>query len=165
MTSLKEIMDEYKKQLDRGIIQQAYVGLMEYFGKLRAYLKKKYPKHVITGIYYGYMDMTYFQFTPESLAKKKLKIAIVFLHDEFRFEVWLAAANKNIQTKYWELVKEKGWNKYRIPTSIKGYDSIVEYILEPSPNFDDLDSLTKCIKEGTLKFTKDVEAFLLENSI
>ena len=104
--------------------------------------------------------MTYFSFFPESLKLRKLKVAIVFIHDTFRFEVWLAGYNKQVQTKYWKLFKESDWNKYRIPSTTKGVDSIIEYILVENPDFSDLDTLTKQIEKGTLKFIKDIEDFL-----
>ena len=154
-------MTEYRKQIEKGDIKEAYKGLMEYIMDLRTQFKNKYPEYFVSGrIYYGYLDMTYFSFFPESLKSKKLKIAIVFSHDAFRFEVWLSGYNKQIQTKYWNLFKESGWNKYRIPSTIKGIDSIVEYILFDNPDFNDLDKLTKQIEKGTLKFIKDVEEFL-----
>lgn len=68
---------------------------------LRTHFHKKYPDAFVSGsIYYGYMDMTYFSFTPKSLQQRKLKIAIVFVHESFRFEVWLAAYNKQVQQNY-----------------------------------------------------------------
>jgi hypothetical protein len=106
------------------------------------------------------MDMTYFSFFPISLKRRHLKIAIVFIHDTFRFEVWLAGYNKQIQTKYWKLFIESDWNKYHIPSTTKGVDSILEFILVDTPNFNDLDTLTKQIEKGTLKFIKDIENFL-----
>jgi len=156
-----ESMNEYKKQLEKGPIQEAYRGLMDYFNALRLYFKKKYPDHSVSGsVYHGYMDMTYFSFFQKSLKRRKLKIAIVFLHDTFRFEAWLAGNNKNVQTKYWKLFREHGWKKYRIPSTTRGVDSIMEYILVDNPDFRDLDALTKQIERGTLKFIKDVENFL-----
>jgi hypothetical protein len=50
--------------------------------------------------------------------------------------------------------------KYRIPSTTKGVDSIVEHILVESTGFRDLDALTKQIEGGTLKFIEDVEGFL-----
>jgi hypothetical protein len=109
------------------------------------------------------MDMTYFSFFPKSLKCRKLKVAIVFLHKLFRFEAWLAGYNKKVQTKYWKLFREKNWNKYSIPSTIKNIDSIMEYILVDNPNFSDLDTLTDQIERQTLKFIKDVENFLYKN--
>ncbi len=165
MKPFHEYMNEYRKQMEKGDIKEAYKGLMEYIMKLRLYFKKKYPDYFVSGsIYYGYMDMSYFSFFPESLKLRKLKVAVVFIHDTFRFEVWLAGYNKQVQTKYWKLVKESDWNKYHIPSTIKGVDSIIEYILVENPDFSDLDTLTKQIERGTLKFIKDVENFLSKHS-
>jgi len=161
MGSFHEYVEEYRKQLGVGAIQQAYKGLMEYIMDLRTYLKYKYPDYFVSGsIYYGYMDMTYFSFFPESFKNRKLKIAIVFLHDAFRFEAWLAGYNKQVQSKYWESFKESGWNKYRIVPTTKGVDSIVECILVENPDFSDLDTLTTQIERTTLEFIGDLEGFL-----
>ena len=161
MERFHEYMGEYRKQLEKGDIKAAYKGLMEYIMDLRVYFKKKYPDYFVSGsIYYGYMDMTYFSFIPESLKRRKLRIAIVFIHDTCRFEVWLAGYNKKVQTKYWKLFKESDWNKYHIVSTTKGVDSIIEYILAHNPDFSDLDALTKQIERGTLKFIKDIENFL-----
>lgn len=161
MKPFQKYMNEYKKQVKKGDIVEAYKGLMEYIMDLRTYFKKKYPDYYVSGsIYQGYMDMTYFSFFPESLKQKKLKIGIVFNYESFRFEVWLFGYNKQIQTKYWNLIKGNNWNKYRIPPTPKGFDSILEQNLVDNPDFNNLDALTKQIEEGTLKFINDVENFL-----
>ena len=164
MESFHENMNEYRKQLEKGAIQEAYKGLMAYVMSLRTHFKNKYPDYFVSGsIYYGYMDMTYFSFFPKSLKDRKLKVAIVFIHEAFRFEVWLAGNNKQVQSKYWKLFKESDWNEYHIVSTTKGVDSIVEYILVEDPDFSDLDTLTEKIERGTLKFIKDVEGFLSEH--
>lgn len=161
MESFHEYMDEYKKQLKKGAIKKAYKGLLEYIMDLRTYFNKQYPDYFVSGsIYYGYMDMTYFSFFPESFKQRKLKVAIVFIHDTFRFEVWLAGYNKQVQSRYWKLFKESHWNKYRIVSTTKGVDSILEHVLVDDPDFSDLDSLTKQIENATLKFIQDIESFI-----
>ncbi|MDY6966020.1 MAG: hypothetical protein SVM80_08655 [Halobacteriota archaeon] len=161
MKSFNEYINEYRKQIDKGDIVEAYKGLMDYIMNLRMHFKNKHPDYFVSGsIYYGYMDMTYFSFTPESLKSRKLKIAIVFIHEKIRFEVWLAGHNKQIQAKYWKLFKESDWSKYRIPSTTKGVDSIIEHTLVDNPDFNDLDTLTEQIEIGALKFIKDVETFL-----
>jgi len=161
MGSFAEAMQDYRRQLEKGTIQQAYGGLMKYMLDLKTFLKNKYPDHSISGsLYQGYMDMTYFSFTPASLERRKLKTAIVFIYEAFRFEVWLAGYNKQIQTRYWGFFKESGWNKYRLVPTVKGADSILESVLVEEPDFGDLDALTRQIEKGALKFIKDVEAYL-----
>lgn len=152
---------EYRKQLERGKIQQAYKGLMEYMMRLRTYFKSKYTDHYVSGsIYYGYMDMTYFSFIPDSLRKRSLKIAIVFLHETFRFEVWLAAVNKQVQEKYWKMFKESDWRKYSLVPTTRGMDAILEHVLVADPDFSDLQALTDRIEQETLKFSKNIESYL-----
>ena len=164
MESFNQSMSEYKKQLGKGVIQEAYKGLMEYMMGLRTHFAKKYPDHFVSGsIYYGYMDITYFSFIPKSFKARKLKPAIVFNHDAFQFEIWLAAANKGVQSKYRKMIKESGWDKYQLMPTIKGFDSIIESVLVADPDFSDLAALTKGIESGVLKFIKDVEVFLSKN--
>jgi len=160
MKSLNEYINEYKKQLNKGDIQKAYRGLMDYIMALRTHLKNKYPDYIVTSIYQGYMDMTYFSFFPKSLKRRKLKVGIVFVHDTFRFEVWLSGSNRTVQSKYWKLLKESDWNKYHLTSTPKRVDYVIDHILVNNPDFGDLDSLTKQIERGTLEFITDVEGFL-----
>ena len=161
MESFQEYIDEYSKQMKKGAVQVAYKGLMEYIMGLRTHLKNKYPDYSVSGsIYYGYMDMTYFSFFPESFKQRGLKVAIVFIHETCRFEIWLAGYNKQVQEKYWKLFYESGSDEYRIISTIEGGDSIIEYKLPASPDFNDLDALTAQIEDAALKFIKDIEAFL-----
>ena len=160
MESLNDYMNEYKKQVAKGAIIEAYRGLMEYIMDLRTHLKNQYPDYFVSGIYYGYMDMTYFSFYPVSIKDRNLKIAIVFIHNKCRFEVWLAGSNKTVQQKYWKLFKESDWKRYPIVPNPKEVDAIVEHVLVDQPDFRDLEALTKQIERETLIFIQDVESFL-----
>jgi hypothetical protein len=164
MEPFQEYMAEYRRQLQNGVIQKAYRGLMGYIMDLRIHFRNKYPDYVVSGsVYYGYMDMTYFAFSPKSLKDRNLKIAIVFVHEPFRFQVWLAARNKGVQTEYRRLFRDSSWNQYHIVPTTEGVDSIVEHVLVEDPDFSDLDALTAQIETETLKFMKDVESFLSEH--
>lgn len=164
MEAFHKYIDDYRKQMIKGDIKKTYKGLMDYMMNLRTDFKNKYPDYFVSGnIYYGYMDMTYFSFIPESLKSRNLKIAIVFIHDTIQFEVWLAGYNKQIQAKYWKFFKESSWDKYRIPPTTDGVDSIMEHTLVADPDFSDLKSLTEKIENGSLKFIEDVETFLSQN--
>ncbi len=161
MESFHDNMNEYKKQLEKGSIQKAYRGLKDYLQALRAHFQKAHPEFTVPGsLYFGYMDMSYFAIVPESMKRRSLKIAVVFLHEAFRFEVWLAAANKQVQTEYWKLIKDSGWDKYRLVPATQGYDSIIEHVLVAEPDFSDLVTLTEGIERGTLEFIQEVEVFL-----
>jgi hypothetical protein len=161
MNSLQSYMTEFKAALDKGTIQKAYLGLMEFMMGLRTYLAKKYPDYAVSGsIYQGYMDMSYFAFTPQSLKERKLKIAIVFSFDTFRFEVWLGGNNKTVQKEYWDFFKNSKWEKYPLVELSPGVDAILENVLVNDPDFSDLDALAEEIESKTLSFIEDIEGFL-----
>jgi hypothetical protein len=161
MKSLQENMMKFRKQLEKGAIQKAYQGLMQYMLSLKNHFGTRFPDYAGSGsMYYGYMDMTYFSIFPGSLKERELKIAIVFVYDSFRFEVWLSGRNQKVLAKYWKLFTDRGWDQYTIAPQGKWADSILEHVLVDNPDFSDLEALTKQIEQGTLKFIKDVESFL-----
>ena len=161
MTTFEHNMREYKTQLGKGSIQQAYKGLMEYMLRLRAHIQKQLPDCEFPGsVYFGYMDMTYFSVIPPSLKERKLKIALVFLHEAFRFEVWLSGYNRQVQAKYWKMMRDSGWDQYRLVADPLKADSILEHVLIDNPDFGDLEALTSQIEEGTLRFITNVETVL-----
>lgn len=161
MKSLQENMIEYRKQLKKGAIQKAYQGLMQYMMSLKNHFSHNYPDFSVSGsMYSGYMDMTYFSIFPKALKDRDLKIAIVFVYDSFRFEVWLSGRNQQVLAKYWKIFTDSGWDRYTIAAQGKWADSILEHILVDNPDFSDLEALTRQIDQGTLKFIQDVESFL-----
>jgi hypothetical protein len=161
MGSFSKSMQEYRKQLKRGYLQEAYQGLMGFFRDLKTHFKNAYPEYSVSGsIYYGYMDMTYFSLFPESLKRRKLKIAIVFIHTTFRFEVWLSGANRNVQAKYWKLLRESDWHKYHLASNPRTEDYVIDHTLVENPDFSDIEILTKQIERGTLDFIQEVEETL-----
>ena len=161
MTSLQEDMIEYRKQLKKGVIQKAYQGLMQYMLSLKNHFSTQHPDFSVSGsMYSGYMDMTYFSVVPKSLKDQELKIAIVFVYDSFRFEVWLSGRNQQVMAKYWKIIKDTGWEKYQLADQGKWADSILEHILVDNPDFSDLAALTRQIEQRTLKFIQDVDSFL-----
>lgn len=161
MGTFQDDVMEYRRQMEKGVIQRAYKGLMEYMLALRAHFEKKHPEFIVPGgLYFGYMDMTYFAILPPGLKERQLKIAIVFIHETCRFEAWLAAVNKQVQGKYWNLIRESGWDKYHLVPELKGCDAIIDRVLVSDPDFSDLDALTKLIESEVLEFIEDIEEFI-----
>lgn len=159
-------MKAFKEQLLKGDIIVAYQGLMEYFGQLKSHFRDKYPGYDVSGsTYFGYMDMTYFPIFTERLKERGLKIALVFVYETFRFEVWLAAKNKKIQNDYRQIFMDTGWNKYPITAAGKGIDSILDSILIENPDFSDLAVLTETILKGTLEFITEIEEFIADHHV
>jgi hypothetical protein len=160
MAKFQDNINEYRNQLKKGAVKSAYQGLMQFFDNLRLHLKDRCPDFFVSDVHYGQMDYTYFYFFPKTLRRLKLKVVILFVHDSFRFEVWLAGYNKSAQAKYLKFFKEKGYSKYHLADSASGVDYISDYVLVDNPDFSDLHALTSQIEKGTLKFIKDVEGFL-----
>jgi hypothetical protein len=94
------------------------------------------------------------------LKDRELKIAIVFVHERFRFEVWLSGRNQKVLAQYWKTFTESGWDRYTIAPQGKWADSILEHVLVEYPDFGDLEALTMQIDQGAMKFIQDVESFL-----
>ncbi len=162
MRSIQVDMNEFKRQLRIGSMQRAYCALLSYMMGLRTHFMKKYPNYAVSGLYQGYMDMTYFAVLPPSLKRRGLKIAIVFNYEAFRLEAWLAGGNRRVQRKYSDLIRESRWNEYRVVTPAKGVDSIVECTLAEDVDFDDLGSLTATVEENTTNFIDHIEKYLSE---
>jgi hypothetical protein len=161
MSTLQENMIEYKSQLRRGAIQAAYRGLMEYMLSLRTHFSNNYPQGDVSGsLYYGAMDMTFFTIQPPAFKQRSLKVVVVFTHENFRFEVWLAGANKQVQKKYWQFFKNSGAQPYSLVPSPQGTDAILTHVLVAEPNFDDLPELTHHLELGTRVFIQELQQLI-----
>src|SRR5512145_3485391 len=165
MHSIHQDMEELRKQLGKGSIQKAYRTLLFYMTGLRTHFANRYGDPAVSGLYQGYMDMTYFALFPPSLKRLDLKIAIVFNYDAFRFEAWLAARNRKVQRQYWELFKESDWGEYRVVAPAAGIDSILEYDLARDFNLADPDTLTSNIETATTAFINEIERFLSKHQL
>ena len=163
MHSLVEDIRDFRGQLEKGSIQKAYRALISYMMSLRTHFKNKCEGFTISGLYQGYMDMTYFALFPPSLKYRDLKIAVVLNYDAFRFEAWLAGSNRNIQRQYWMLFKDSQWPKYHVVTPASGVDSIIECDLATDFDLDDPDALTASIEKAAVAFIDDIERFLAEH--
>ena len=163
MHSIQKDMEELRRQLGKGAIQKAYGALLSYMMGLRTHFVNKYGDSAVSGLYQGYMDMTYFALFPPSLKRRDLKVAIVFNYSAFRFEAWLAARNRKVQRQYWELFRESHWAEYRVVTPAGGIDSIIEYDLAKDFDFSDPDALTSRIENATAAFVENIERFLAEH--
>ena len=162
MNSLNKHIHEYRLQLIKGHIQKAYKGIMTFMSGMKSHLEKNYPDHLTSALYFGYMDMSYFAFTPPSLKAKKLKIAIVYLHEQGRFEVWLGGSNRKIQVEYIERLSHKNLGKYKLSQVSPGVDSIIESILVEHPKFNNLEQLEMHIEKKTTEFINDMTTIVDE---
>jgi hypothetical protein len=162
MQSLNDHVNEYIKQLKKGQIQKAYKGIMNFMSALKSHMETKHPDYVASALYFGYMDMTYFAFTPMQLKQRSLKIAMVYLHEENRFEVWLGGSNRKIQTQYIERFKNMDIGNYKLSEAFPGVDSIIEGKMVEQPNFEESEALMQNIERKMVEFTQDILSMLTD---
>lgn len=161
MSTLNDEVKEYKAQLEKGIIQKAYRGIIAYVMNLKNHLANTYSdEFIVSHMYQGYMDASYFTFTPMCLKAQKLKIAIIFYHDRTSFEICLVGQNKQVQKKYRELFNSSDWKESQIaPTAEDGFAILYEILVE-KPNFDTPGALSKEIETKALKFINSITMVL-----
>jgi hypothetical protein len=160
MPELNDAISEYTNQLQIGQIQKAYKGIMSFMSALKTTLESRHPDYSGSGLYFGYMDMTYFAFTPLELKRRNLKIAIVYLHQENRFELWLGGSNRKVQSEYINYFKGKDLGGYMLSQVSPSVDSIIELIVCEQPDFEDADKLMKIIEEKTISFADQILSLL-----
>lgn len=156
MKRLNDSIREYTKQLQSDTLITAYTGIIKYMSRLRTYFADNHPQLFPGTFYPGYMDMTYFSLTPASLKNRKLKIAIVYLHREARFEAWLGGVNRQVQSEYIERLEGRSLGRLHLSRVSPGVDSILEEVLVNDPDFDQPEALTQMIDEKTIAFIEDV---------
>lgn len=161
MRTLNDYVKEYTEQLRKGDIQKAYKGIMSFMSALKTDMERRYPEYKSSALYFGYMDMTYFAFTPEELRNRGLKIALVYLHEQNRFEVWLGGANRKIQAEYIELFKQKHSVPGKVSKVSTGVDSIIELDMLMKPDFNDPDVLTAKIEKEIIMFADKIISALM----
>ena len=152
MKGINQAVEEYTEQLKSGRIREAYRGIMSFMSRLKAFMEKLHPDLAFSALYPGYMDMTYFACTPPALKEKGLKIAIVYLHEENRFELWLSGSNRKIQAEYISLLQTRDTGGYKLSQSKPGVDSILESRLPDQPDFDHAKDLMDRIERKILRF-------------
>jgi hypothetical protein len=165
--SIRENIEEFRKQLEEGSIQKAYRALFSFLAGLRTHFVNKYGASAVSGLYQGYLDMSYFALFPPALKRRGLKVAIVFNYDAFRFEAWLSARNRKVQRQYWELLGNRRWSGYRVVAPAAGIDSILECDLAGGAGGFDLshpDALISRIENATAVFIDDIEKSLAQSA-
>ena len=151
MNSINQAVEEYTGQLKSGRIREAYRGIMSFMSGLKAFMERLHPDLAFSALYPGYMDMTYFACTPPALKEKGLKIAIVYLHEENRFELWLSGSNRKIQAEYISLLQTRDTGGCKLSQSKPGVDSILETRLPDQPDFDHAGELMERIEREALR--------------
>lgn len=152
-----DLLSEYKELLQTTNLREAYQEFIKLFRYIRLSLEKSMPEYKFQGnIVENGMDYSYFLFTNKNLKEKGLKMAVVFVHSNFRFEVWLSGYNRNHQLKYYDLLKGKNI-PFELTDNPIRKDYILRVTLEESADIWDGSLLIKEIKSISNKLLMFVE--------
>jgi hypothetical protein len=162
MKTLNQLIGNYTALVRQGQIQLAYKGILEFIGKLRADFMRKYPHDDVSGVYQGYMDMSYFSVSAKPFKDKGLKIAIVYLHEKGCFEVWLSARNRALARQYESAFQRNVSGEIALFHDENNPDAIIECTLASAPNFEDQALLTDLIGQGVERFITAVNSLLAD---
>lgn len=157
MDKLNDKVKRYHEELQKGYLQKAYRGIMEFMSGTRTYLSEMHPDMITGALYQGFMDMTFFTMTPETLKTRKLKVAIVYLHDNNSFEVWLSGANRPVQSELIRSLKGIDLSGYELSEAAPGVDSIISFTIAEDPDFNETEALRMLLEAETMKFIADME--------
>jgi len=156
MDSLNDSIRKYTEELKNGRIQRAYRGIMTFISELKNHIERNQPKLATSALYFGYMDMTYFACTPPELRDQKLKIALVYLHEENRFEVWLAAANRQIQAQVVRQLSGRDLGRHTLVPIKPGEDAIISSVIVTQPDFDHPEVLVHLLEIEISRFSQEM---------
>lgn len=160
MASLQQAVSRYTASLSDGDPQRAYRAILSYMSSLQTELSGRFPACAGGALYPGYLDMTYFALTPPELREKKLKLALVYLHAEARFELWLAANNRALQAETVKKLSALPLGKYRVTSPAPGVDAIIETIALAEPDFDQPERMTLLLADAFASFAADMRALI-----
>lgn len=130
----RDLLNEYKTILQTTDLIEAYQEFIKLFRFLRLELEKAMTEYRFQGnIAENGMGYSYFLFWNEELKNKGLKIAVVFVHRDFRFEVWVSGFNRKYQSKYYDILKDK-----EIPFDLTSSPTKTDYILRVPADISDI---------------------------
>lgn len=152
-----DLLSEYKELLQTTNLRECYQEFIKLFRYIRVSLEKSMPEYKFQGnIVENGMDYSYFLFTNKNLKEKGLKMAVVFVHSNFQFEVWLSGYNRNHQLKYYDLLKGKNI-PFELTDNPTRKDYILRVTLEGYVDLSDVSFLIKEIKSISNKLLMFVE--------
>lgn len=154
------LIKQYTTCIRQNSLERGYRLILEALSLLKHQVTAYHPDFGVGQLYQGYLDMSYIGIVTPLLQSHGLKVAVVYLHKEGRFEAWLAAKNRTIQEQYRTILREKVKEPYHVREKQAGEDAIIVTLLEKSPDFCDLQLLAKQLKEKLVQVIEDMQNVL-----
>ncbi len=151
-------LNVYRDVLATTQVQQGYQEFIKLFRYLRMELEKELEGFsASSSIMENRMDFAYFQLFSTQLKEKGLKVQIIFVHEEYQFEVWVSGYNRKIQCDYYKYLKDMKM-KYTLTKNPERTDYIIKSSLSK-----DIDISDGCLVKKLLKAEiKEIEAFVCD---
>ncbi len=156
--SLGSCIEEYCHAVALSRLPRAYRGILSALNLFQASWKQSHASDAVGALYQGYMDMSFVAFAPAELAKKRLKISLVFLHPTGDFSLWLAAGNREIQKRVSAALQDMPLGLYSLSVLEPGVDAIIAYNLPKPYAFDEPEELNRALLAAAEAFTRDMIA-------
>jgi hypothetical protein len=156
--SLQTCVERYVGAVAQGDIVRAYRGILAALTQFKSSWESTHPQDAVGALYQGYLDMSFVAVLPLSLAEKRLKISLVFLHETGTFTLWLTAGNRAIQKNVSTALQRITLGRYQLTELEPGVDAIIALDLPKPYAFDEPDALT-------MRLVAAAEAFLADMTV
>jgi hypothetical protein len=157
---LSDCITDYVGAVSAGDFARGYRGILAALAQFKSAWETAHPKDTVGALYQGYMDMSFVAVLPASLAQRRLKISLVFLHKRGIFSLWLTAGNRAIQKRVSDALKHAPLGKYSLSMLEPGVDAIIALDLPKPYCFDEPDKLTKDLLQAAQTFLADMTELL-----
>ena len=158
--SLTACIADYCHAVADGRLPRAYRGILASLTLFQTTWKSAHPADTVGALYQGYMDMSFVAFAPAALAEKRLKISLVFLHDEGVFTLWLTAGNRAIQAETSAALRGKPLGGYTLCALKPGVDAVIAHAVPLPYAFDEPERLIMRLMKETEHFLDDMIALI-----
>ena len=157
---LNDCIADYVGAVSAGDFARAYRGILSALMQFKSAWEAAHPEDTVGALYQGYMDMSFVAVLPASLAQRRLKISLVFLHESGLFSLWLTAGNRAIQKRVSDALRHVPLGKCALCTLEPGVDAIIALDLPKPYVFDEPEQLTKDLLWAAESFLTDMTALV-----
>ena len=159
-TSLTQDVAAYCNAVSNGTLPRAYRGILSALTAFKSAWEVAHPQDNVGALYQGYMDMSFVAVAPAAFGARRLKISLVFLHDEGGFTLWLTAGNRAIQAETSAALRDKPLGGYTLCALKPGVDAIIAQTVPLPYAFDEPERLIMRLMKETEHFLDDMIALI-----
>jgi hypothetical protein len=160
--SLQACIDRYCRAVAEDDLPRAYRGILSALMQFKAAWEQAHPADNTGALYQGYLDMSFLAVSPAALSRQRLKISLVFLHEEGVFTLWLTAGNRAIQKSISEALQRIPLGGYSLTHLESGVDSIIAREIAKPYLFDEPIALTARLLAEAEAFAADMTALIAQ---